>query len=184
MTVIFGAFAILLVLLATLLALFAGLFALSVVLSFSIAWIERVHGDSAEAGERRPGLVTRLLLTEFVCLLLTLLFRPLGWLPARIPAGPARRPPVILLHGLFQNRSCLFVLHWRLRVAGFDRVVSINTPPWHNLETLVDTVATTVETCNWLAAATRFTWSDTPWGGFSPVVFCNCAAGRRTLQAA
>jgi pimeloyl-ACP methyl ester carboxylesterase len=145
MTVFFGAFAILLTLLATLLALFVGLFALSVVLSFSIAWVERIHGDSAEAGERRPGLATRLLLAEFVCLLLTLLLRPLGWLPTSIPGGLARRPPVILLHGLFQNRGCLLVLHWRLRAAGFDRVISINTPPRHDLEKLVDTVATTVE---------------------------------------
>ena len=145
MTVVFGAFAILLSLLAALLVLSAGLFALSVVLSFSIAWYERINGDPTVAEERRHRFAARLMLTEFACLLLTLLFRPLGWLPTRIARGPARRPPVILLHGLFQNRSCLLVLHWRLRAAGFDRVISVNTPAWLDLETLTDRVRQTVE---------------------------------------
>jgi len=145
MTVVFGAFAILLSLLAALLVLSAGLFALSVVLSFSIAWYERINDDPAVAAERRHTFATRLLLTEFACLLVTLLLRPLGWLPTRIARGPARQTPVILLHGLFQNRSCLLVLHWRLRAAGFDRVISVNTPAWLDLETLTDRVRQTVE---------------------------------------
>jgi len=144
MTAIFGILAILLTLLAALLALSAGLFALSVVLSFSIAWYERINGDPTVAGERRHTFAARLMLTEFACLLVTLLLRPLGWLPTRIARGPVRRTPVILLHGLFQNRSCLLVLHWRLRAAGFDRVVSINTPPGHDLQALVEKVAGTV----------------------------------------
>jgi pimeloyl-ACP methyl ester carboxylesterase len=144
MTVVFGTFAILLTLLAALLALSAGLFVLSVVLSFSIAWYERFNGDPTVAEERRHTFAARLMLTEFACLLLTLLLRPLGWLPTRIARGPARRTPVILLHGLFQNRSCLLPLHWRLRAAGFDRVVSINTPLGQDLQALVDKVAGTV----------------------------------------
>ena len=145
MTAIFGILAILLLMLVVLLALSAGLFALSVVLSFSIAWYERINGDPTVAEERRHAFAARLMLTEFACLLLTLLLRPLGWLPTRIAGGPVRRTPVILLHGLFQNRSCLLVLHWRLRAAGFDRVVSINTPPGRDLQALVDKVAGTVE---------------------------------------
>lgn len=145
MTVIFTLFALLLALLATLLLLSAGLFALSVVLSFSIAWYERIGSDPAVAGERRPRLAARLMLAEFCALLLTLLLRPFGWLPPRLPRGPTRRPPVILLHGLFQNRSCLLFLRWRLRRAGFDRIVSINTPSWCTLDELVDRLAVTVD---------------------------------------
>jgi len=52
---------------------------------------------------------------------------------------------VILLHGLFQNRSCLFPLQWRLRAAGFERVVSVNTPAWLDLATLTDKVRRSVE---------------------------------------
>lgn len=145
MTVIFGVFAFLLVVLGALLAASAALFALSVVLSFSIAWFERINSDPAVAEQRRHALAVKLLLTEFFCLLLTLLLRPLGWLPVRIASGATRQTPVILLHGLFQNRSCLLLLQWRLRTAGFDRVISVNTPPWRDLESLVDTVAATVE---------------------------------------
>lgn len=145
MTVVLGILAVLLILVAIVLAAGTALFALSVVLSFAIAWHERTQSDPAVGFRHRPALAARLLLGEFVCLLLTLLLRPLGWLPAGIPAGAGRRRPVILLHGLFQNRSCLLLLQWRLRAAGFDRVISINTPPWRDLETLVDTIAATVE---------------------------------------
>ena len=155
MTVLLGLFSIALAVLAVLLALSAGLFALSVVLSFSIAWYERVSSDPAVAGQRHHALAARLLLSEFACLLLTLLLRPFGWLPTRIPAKPCRRPPVILLHGLFMNRSCLFALRWRLRAAGFDRVVSINTPQWHELDTLVGRVAEAVEQLRAATGAAR-----------------------------
>lgn len=126
--------------LAAVLALIAGLLALTVVLSFIIAWLEWANNDPAVAAERRLALAARLLLGEFATLLLTLLLRPAGWLPARLPAGPGRRPPVILLHGLFQNRGCLLPLAWQLRAAGFDRVISINTPAWYDLETLTERV--------------------------------------------
>lgn len=145
MTIIFGIFTILVTLLTVLLVFSAGIFALSVVLSFSIAWVERINSDPAVDTQRRHTLAARLLITEFACLLLTLLLRPLGWLPPRIARGPSKRPPVILLHGLFQNRGCLLLLQWRLRAAGFDRVVSINTPAWEDFETLVERVRETVD---------------------------------------
>jgi triacylglycerol esterase/lipase EstA (alpha/beta hydrolase family) len=144
MSVFSGIPAILLILLAAALAVAAGLVALSVLLSFSIAWYDRVQADPAAAGRRRYGFTARLLAAEFACLMLTLLLRPCGWLPAGGTAKPSRRPPVILLHGLFQNRSCLLPLQWHLRAAGFDRVVSINTPAWQDLDQLVATVAATV----------------------------------------
>lgn len=145
MTVILGAIAILLTLLAALLALSAALFSLSVVLSFSIAWYERINADPRLLEHPRPGLAARVMLTEFACLLATGLLRPCGWRQSRIVKRPARRPPVILLHGLFQNRSCLLPLQWRLRAAGFDRVISINTPPWLDLETLTERLRRAVE---------------------------------------
>lgn len=145
MTVVLGPIAILLTLAGALLMIMAGLFAVSVVLSFAISWCERANSDPGVAAQRRHALAVRLMLTEFASLLLTLLLRPLGWLPERIPAGPSRRPPVILLHGLFQNRSCLLLLQWRLRAAGFDRIISVNTPPWLDLETLTGRVRHVVE---------------------------------------
>ena len=135
---------IVLLLLAVLLCLCAGLLALAVLVSFSIAWYERVNTAPAHAGRHCPAWAARLLLAEFGCLLLTVLLRPCGWLPTRLPAGPGRWPPVILLHGLFQNRSCLLPLHWRLRAAGYDRVVSLNTPSWLDLATLHELIRRTV----------------------------------------
>jgi triacylglycerol esterase/lipase EstA (alpha/beta hydrolase family) len=146
MTVCLGILAALLSLLAVLLLLSAGLLALSVMLSFSIAWYEQINLDPALAAECRHSFAVRLMVTEFACLLATLLLRPLGWLPARTPAGSPQRPPVVLLHGLFQNRSCLLPLQWRLWAAGYNRVISVNTPPWRDLETLLDTVAATITT--------------------------------------
>ena len=61
---------------------------------------------------------------------LTVVLRPCGWSEARMPECTKGTPaPVILLHGLFQNRSCLFWMQHRLRAAGFKQIVSMNTPP-------------------------------------------------------
>ena len=144
MTLLLGILAAAALLLAVLLLVSAGLLALSVILSFSIAWYERVNHDPTLAAERRHLLAARLMATEFACLCATLLLRPLGWLPTRIPSRSSPRPPVIVLHGLFQNRSSLLPLQWRLRAAGYDRIFSINTPPWRDLETHLDAVAAAV----------------------------------------
>lgn len=85
-----------------------------------------------------------LMLREFAVLLFTLLLRPMGWLPPRVSGGRDDLPPVLLLHGLFQNRSCLLFLQRRLQRAGY-RTLSINTPPWHDLATLTARVTVAVE---------------------------------------
>jgi len=145
MTIILGVLASLISLLAILLALAAMLLTLSVVLSFSLAWYERITAGPRLLERHRPELAVRLIWTECACLLATLLLRPLGWLPPRFARRPSSQPPVILLHGLFQNRSCLLPLQWRLRAAGFDRVVSVNTPAWLDFDTLTGRVRRTVD---------------------------------------
>lgn len=145
MTIVLDLIAILLTLAGVLLMITAGLFALSVVISFAIAWYERANNQPGIDTRHRHAFAARLMITEFASLLLTLLLRPLGWLPTRIPTGTSGRPPVILLHGLFQNRSCLLLLQWRLRAAGFDRIITVNTPPWRNLDTLTDRVRQCIE---------------------------------------
>ncbi len=120
--------------------------ALTVLLSFCVAWYERANS--------RPDLIDRrfttrglclaiwLLIQETVCLLLTVLMRPLGWTTPQLQTTlPCTRPPVILLHGLFQNRSCLFWLQYRLKRAGYQQVVSINTSPWRDMEILTEGLA-------------------------------------------
>jgi pimeloyl-ACP methyl ester carboxylesterase len=142
MTAHFGSLALLLPLLV---ALAVTAVACAVILSFAIAWYDRANAGPPTGVRRNYPLAIRLVLTECASLLLTLLLRPLGWLPVRIPAGPTRRPPVILLHGLFQNRACMLPLKWRLRTAGYDRVIAIGTPCWHPFDRQLATLAATVE---------------------------------------
>jgi triacylglycerol esterase/lipase EstA (alpha/beta hydrolase family) len=124
--------------------------ALTVLLSFTVAWYERANS--------RPDLIDRrfntrgvcialwLLIEETACLLLTILLRPFGWPQPQLPDAEQNiHPPIILLHGLFQNRSCLFWMQYRLRSAGYQQVISINTPPWRDLETLTEGLAKKVD---------------------------------------
>jgi pimeloyl-ACP methyl ester carboxylesterase len=121
--------------LALLLSVAVLLVAVSVLVSFSIARQARTPVTDGEFAALPLGMMLR----EFTCLLLTLLWRPFGWLPPRITPGDAGKPPVLLLHGLFQNRSCLLLLQRQLQRAGY-RTMSINTPPWHDLATLTNRV--------------------------------------------
>lgn len=127
-----------------------GVVALIVLMSYTVAWYERANS--------RPDLIDRrfttrglcvgiwLLIQETACLLLTILLRPFGWAQPKLPTTESSaRPPIILLHGLFQNRSCLFWLQYRLRAAGYQQVISINTPPWRDMETLTESLTKTVD---------------------------------------
>ncbi len=124
--------------------------ALTVLMSYTVAWYERANS--------RPDLIDRrfttrgvfiaiwLLIQETACLLLTLLLRPLGWFQPKFPQiDRGTRPPVILLHGLFQNRGCLVWLQHRLHTAGYQQTISINTPPWRDLEALTEELAKKVD---------------------------------------
>ncbi len=127
-----------------------GVVALIVLMSFTVAWYERANSipDLIDRRFTTRGLCVAiwLLLQETACLLLTVLLRPFGWLQPQLPtAGADTRPPVVLLHGLFQNRSCLFWLQHRLRATGHQHIISINTPPWRDLETLTESLAKKVD---------------------------------------
>jgi pimeloyl-ACP methyl ester carboxylesterase len=126
------------------------LIAVSALVSFSLARQARTPVTDGEFAALPAGLMLR----EFVCLLLTLLWRPLGWLPPHITPGDAGKPPVLLLHGLFQNRSCLLLLQRRLQQAGY-RTMSINTPPWHDLAALTGRVADGVDRLRLATGAER-----------------------------
>ena len=127
-----------------------GVVALTVLMSFTVAWYERANSlpDLIDRRFTTRGLCVAiwLLIQETACLLLTILLRPFGWTQPQLPTAEAdARPPVILLHGLFQNRSCLFWLQYRLRAAGYQHIISINTPPWRDLETLTESLTKTVD---------------------------------------
>ena len=124
--------------------------ALTVLLSYTVAWYERANSSPALIDRRFTtrgiGIAFWLLIQETGCLLLTILLRPLGWQQPRIPdSKDSEKPPVILLHGLFQNRSCLLWLQHRLKAAGYQQVISINTPPWRDIEALSEQLAKKVD---------------------------------------
>jgi triacylglycerol lipase len=56
----------------------------------------------------------------------------------------AQKRPVLLLHGLFQNRAVWFLMKQRLEQCGFP-VVTMNLPPFEMVETLGRKIAETVE---------------------------------------
>jgi len=127
-----------------------GLIALVVLLSYTVAWYERANSQP-ELIERRftahgIGIAAWLLIQETGCLLITLLLNPFGWTTPKEPVGVAsEKAPVILLHGLLQNRSCMFWLQRQLAKAGYQQTICINTPPWRDLETLTEVLAKKVD---------------------------------------
>ncbi|MCK4536934.1 MAG: alpha/beta fold hydrolase [Desulfuromonadales bacterium] len=133
-----------------LLKLIVGLVCLTVLLSFTMAWYERAN-NQPELIERRftsRGICLSLwlMIQESASLLLTLALNPFGWSnPKTTFLEPGENPPVILLHGLFQNRSCLYWMQYRLKRAGFKNVLSINTPPWRDMETLTEILARKID---------------------------------------
>jgi triacylglycerol esterase/lipase EstA (alpha/beta hydrolase family) len=139
-----------LAILVLLLTVTALLLAVAVLVSFSMARQARAPVADGEFA----GLPAGLMLGEFAVLFATILLRPLGWLPPRVTPGDDGRPPVLLLHGLFQNRSCLLSLQRRLQQAGY-RTMSINTPPWHDLPTLTARVAGGVDRLRLATGADR-----------------------------
>lgn len=105
-----------LAILAMLVTLAAILVAIAVLVSFGLARQVRAPATEGEF----VVLPISLMLREFATLLFTLLLRPCGWLPPRVTPGGDDQPPVLLLHGLFQNRSCLLSLQHRLQRAGYQ----------------------------------------------------------------
>ena len=127
-----------------------GLVSLTVLLSFAVAWYERANSQPELIERRFTGRGIRLSLwlmfQETACLLFLLVLSPLGWTnPKTRFLETGDNPPVILLHGLFQNRACLYWMQAQLKRNGFRNVLTINTPPWRNLETLTEILARKID---------------------------------------
>lgn len=115
----------------------------------ALAWYEYANRDPLLLDQRhlpeRQWLSVRFMLMEVGSILIALTAHPFGHLPVRPPrATTTTVRPVILLHGLFYNRASWFVMKQRLERCGFV-VVTVNLPPWHDLETLARRLAETVE---------------------------------------
>lgn len=117
--------------------------------SFAIAWYEHGNREPQALADRfapdRIALALQLLTLEFASLLGVFLLYPCGWLRYRIDGDASRQQtPVLLLHGLFHNRAAWLTTEYRLSRHGFGAILSINLPPWEDLDCHVDRVAEAV----------------------------------------
>jgi len=133
--------------------LFCVLFALSsltVLLSYTVAWYELANLQPSLLEKRFvPGnllLTARLLAQESLLVFLTVLVYPLGWL---LPGERLQRhgdgPVILLLHGLFHNRACWWLVKSRLRGQGYRNLHTLNLPPWKDIEVLTELIAKKVD---------------------------------------
>ncbi|PNU21271.1 hypothetical protein C2E25_02980 [Geothermobacter hydrogeniphilus] len=124
--------------------------ALITLLSYAIYWYESAN-LSPELMEqrfapRRLLLALRLLVGETLLLFVSVLLHPLGWIwPAEKPTVDNSRPPIILLHGLFHNRSCWWWLKRRLKRTGYRTIYSLRLSAWHDVEILTELIAKKVD---------------------------------------
>lgn len=131
-------------------SIYVGAIALIVLLSYAIALYEAASTDPLLVENRfAPGqiwLALKLMVTETVFLAITVTLHPLGWIPFKEQTRPGNHDtPIILLHGLFHNKACWFWMKFRLRRQGFANLITINLPPWKNVESLTERVVTKVD---------------------------------------
>jgi len=122
---------------------------LIVVLSYSMCWYEHANSNPALMAERFKlrslWLAVSLIGEEIFFNTLTLLLLPFGLWAPRKPPNSAGDPPILLLHGLFNNRASWFWFKWSLRRRGFNNLVTINLSSYHNEESLTEQVAKRVD---------------------------------------
>ncbi len=138
-------FSLLLIVLAILLVLDL----LIVILTYSMCWYEYANAEPRLMNERSNGkslrMVLSLILQETFFNFLTLSVLPFGLFnPRRHPSNQGEIP-VLLLHGLFNNRASWFWFKYKLRQQGFNNLVTINLSSWHNEEVLTELVAKKVD---------------------------------------
>jgi len=120
-----------------------------VVLSYSMCWYEYANANPQLMTQRfstRNMLMTAsLMLQELFFNYITVLTMPFGfWSPRQKTPVPGETP-VLLLHGLFNNRASWFWLKLALRRNGFHNVVTMNLSSWHTEEKLTELVAKKVD---------------------------------------
>lgn len=131
-------------------SVYVGAIALIVLLSYAIALYEAASTDPLLVEHRfAPGqiwLAIKLMAAETFFLAITVILHPLGWIPFKEQTRTGNREtPIILLHGLFHNRGCWLWMKFRLRRKGFTNLITINLPPWKNVESLTERVVTKVD---------------------------------------
>ena len=122
---------------------------LLVVLTYSMCWYEYANAEPALIDRRFKArslkMSASLILQETFFNIMTLLIIPLGMLKQRSNPRVRGETPILLLHGLFNNRASWFWLKAYLRKQGFNNIATINLSSWHNEEVLSELVAKKVD---------------------------------------
>ena len=122
---------------------------LIVILTYSMCWYEYANTDPQLLDNRgKPGnirMALSVILQETFFNALTLLILPLGLLNPRRHPNVRGETPILLLHGLFNNRASWFWLKIYLRKQRLKNIATINLSSWHNEEVLTELVAKKVD---------------------------------------
>lgn len=136
-------------LLLTLFIIFGVVNLLIVILTYSMCWYEYANADPQMIEGRFHGKKLRMaasvILQETFFNMLTIMTMPLGLLNPRRHPQQRGETPVLLLHGLFNNRASWFWFKAFLRRQGFHNIATINISSWHNEEVLTELVAKKVD---------------------------------------
>ena len=122
---------------------------LIVVLSYTMCWYEYANSEPHLVEKRFRGKTLRMacsvIFQETFFNLVTVLVLPFGLLNPRRHPTQRGETPVLLLHGLFNNRASWFWMKRKLRKQGFNNIATINLSAWHNEEVLTELVAKKVD---------------------------------------
>lgn len=120
-----------------------------VVLSYSMCWYEYANANPHLMKDRFSikslTMAASLMIQELFFNYVTVLALPFGLLPQRQKVQVQGETPVLLLHGLFNNRASWFWFRRALRQQGFNNVVTMNLSSWHTEERLTELVAKKVD---------------------------------------
>lgn len=133
----------------TILTIILFLDTLVVVLSYSMCWYEYANTNPQLMKDRFSfralSMTVSLILQEIFFNFLTVLVIPFGLLPQRQKTYTPGETPVLLLHGLFNNRASWFWFKLALRKNGFNNVATMNLSSWHTEERLTELVAKRID---------------------------------------
>ena len=122
---------------------------LACLLSYMIYWYEYSNANSSSITDKFSWdnfkLVITLIVPEFFFNTITIMLIPFGLFQRKEPATQRGETPILLLHGLFVNRSCWFWFKRQLRQQGFKNIVTMNLSNGHSEETLAELVSKQVD---------------------------------------
>jgi len=121
-----------------------------VLLSYTIFLYEKANRDNTQIKQlisvANLWLAFRVLLQEYISLLITVILWPFGFLNlTEAPPDEEQQTPVLFLHGLFLNKACWLVMKLRLKLQGVTNLHTINLPATRDIETLTEKVALKVD---------------------------------------